>query len=43
MQYSGNSDERENILLANAQQQSERLANAFPVHHIERDPILARW
>ena len=43
MQYSGNSDERENILLANAQQQAQRLANAFPVQHIERDPILARW
>lgn len=43
MQYSGNSDERENMLLANAQQQAQRLANAFPVGHIERDPILARY
>lgn len=43
MQYSGNTDEREMWLLSNAQTQATRLANAFPVHHIERDPILARW
>ena len=43
MQYSGNSDERENILLTIAQQQAERLRVSFPVNHIERDPILARW
>ncbi len=43
MQYSGNSDEREMLLFQNAQMQVQRLASAFPVSKIERDPILARY
>jgi len=43
MEYSGNSDQREELLLGTFAQQAQRLANAFPVSKIERDPVLARY
>jgi len=43
MEYSGNSDQREELLLGTFAQQAQRLANAFPVSRIERDSNLARY
>lgn len=43
MQYSGNEDERETILLQNAQSRMDALNNLRPVRTLNRDPILGRW
>lgn len=41
MQYSGNADERENFLLQNAIEKSNKLALTYPVSRMPRDPHLA--
>lgn len=43
LQYSGNYDTREEMLLSMFSNQAQRLAVAFPVSRIERDPNLARY
>ena len=43
LQLTGNYSEKETSLLSLAQREAEKLARAFPVHHLERDPILGRF
>lgn len=43
LQLTGNYSEKETSLLSLAQREAEKLARAFPVHHVERDPILGRF
>jgi hypothetical protein len=43
LQLTGNYSEKETSLMSLAQREAEKLARAFPVHHLERDPILGRF
>lgn len=43
LQLTGNYSEKESSMLSLAQREAEKLARAFPVHHLERDPILGRF
>lgn len=43
LQLTGNYSEKETTMLSLAQREAEKLARAFPVHHLERDPILGRF
>ena len=43
LQLTGNYSEKETSMLSLAQREAEKLTRAFPVHHLERDPILGRF